>query len=69
MRGTALSGAPFGHRDCARGLGPEGDGERGREGAGEEELSSGLPAADPPLLPELQKQEAAAAAGGEVGGG
>lgn len=68
MRGPALiSGAPFGQRDCTRGLGPEGDEERGREEAREEERSSGLPAADQPLLPELQKL--AAAAGGRGGGG
>lgn len=65
MRGTALSGSSVGHGDCACGLGPEGAGETGREEAGEEALSSGLAAADQPLLPELQKL--AAAAGGRRG--
>lgn len=51
MREFGLSGFPVSHRNCESRVGAEGNGERGQGEAGEEELSSGLPAAEQPLLP------------------
>lgn len=65
MREIGLSGSSVGYRDCECRLGAEGTGERGQGEAGEEELTAGLAAAEQPLLPELEKQ--AAAAGGRRG--
>lgn len=62
MREIGLSGSSVGHRNCECRVGAEGTGERGQGEAGEEELSAGLPAAEPPVL---NKQ--AAAAGGRRG--
>lgn len=66
MREIGPSGSSVGLRNCERSVGAEGAGERGQGEAGEEGLSSGLPAAEQPLLPVLEKQ-AAAAAGGRRG--
>jgi len=64
MREIGHSGSSVGHRDCECRVGPEGNGERGREEAGVEELSSGLSATELPLLPLLPLLEKRAAVTG-----